>query len=93
MELVAFMFTNVITNIKIMPFSLKLVTQNIHPNFLSIQKIQKATTLHQLDSIKFLMWCQTHQRRSINGVDNPSKHINAENFPIFLNVQFNHMQV
>jgi hypothetical protein len=45
MELVAFMFTNVITNIEIIPFSLKLVTQNIHPNFLSIQKNPEGNNL------------------------------------------------
>jgi hypothetical protein len=38
MGLVAFLFTIVITNIEIMPFSLQLVTQNIHPTFFSIQK-------------------------------------------------------
>jgi hypothetical protein len=45
MELVAFMFTIVINKIQIMPFSLKLVTQNIHPNFLSIQKNPKGNNL------------------------------------------------
>jgi hypothetical protein len=38
MKLVASLFITIITNIKIMPFSLQLVTQNIHPSFLSIQK-------------------------------------------------------
>jgi hypothetical protein len=45
MELVASLFTTIITNIKIMPFSLQLVTQNIHPSFLSIQKNPKNNNL------------------------------------------------
>jgi hypothetical protein len=45
MELVASLFTIVITNIKIMPFSLQLVTQNIYPSFVSIQKNPEGNNL------------------------------------------------
>jgi hypothetical protein len=45
MELVASLFTTIITNIEIMPFSLQLVTQNIHPSFLSIQKNPESNNL------------------------------------------------